>query len=356
MFDVSHSRHSFWLLHLRQPVEHCCISGMFLSGNICVTNTNITNCISYSGSSNAATCTQCSGAFYLQNNVCVARSVSSNIPNCQSTSLTADTCTTCSLGFILTSDSRACITSIPNCATFSSSTFQSTSLQCAVCNNGFYLTSSGSITVCVSGTVSFCLTYQVSANTCAVCNNGYYLVGNVCTAHATITNCQTYDQVKANSCAVCGSGYYTFSFTTVCVQTVLKANCVTYSLDGNSCATCASNYYVSGAVCQIIPTAFGNCATFSGTQCTLCNSGYMINTLAPAGTCVLPLDYIIASINSPCSVQQNISTGVIPTWIGVNTSTQAPLTCGTCSNYMYGYFPRASEAICVNSYPVCKTN
>jgi hypothetical protein len=324
-----------------------CQAGMYLNQNACLTNAVIPNCLTYSGSSSTTTCTTCNGGFFLQGNVCVNRTVSANIQNCQTASVTADVCAACSTGFVLTSDNRACLAVIANCAQYSTSTFQTTTLQCSQCRDGFYLTSSGSTTVCVAGTIQFCLTYQVNSNTCTKCANGYYLNNNVCTAHINIANCATYDSTRPNYCSVCNSGFYNFAYTTVCVQTTPKPGCSSYSFDGNSCITCQAGYYLTSGNCNLIPSTFANCATYSGTTCTLCNTNYMVNTLPTVGTCVLPMDYINAVNNSPCAIMADVASDKTPTWTDSLSSAQQYLTCGTCNNYMYGYTPLKPEAICV---------
>jgi len=326
-----------------------CQAGMYLSQNTCINNIAIANCLVYSGAASTTTCVQCNGGYYLQGNVCVNRTVSSSIQNCQTVSVTADVCAACVTGFILSTDNRICLVAIANCMSYSASTFQTTTLQCSLCHGGFYLSTSGTATVCVAGSIQFCQNYTINANSCTVCNNGYYLANNVCNVHVTIANCQTYDPTRANFCAVCTSGYYNFAYTTVCVQTTVKTGCSSYSIDGNSCSTCSAGYFLSSGNCNLIPGSFANCNTFSGTQCTLCNTGYMVNTPSPVGTCVLPLDYISSASNSPCHTMAPLATSITATWIGNSTPTQAPLTCATCNSYMYGYTPRGAEAICVSS-------
>ena len=324
-----------------------CQSGMYLNQNTCLSNTVIPNCLTYSGSSSTTTCVACNGGFFLQGNTCVNRTMSASIANCQVNSLSSDLCANCTNGFVLTNDARACLAQISNCANYSASTFQTTALQCSQCAAGFYLTSSGSTTVCVAGTVQFCRTYVVNSNTCTACNNGYYLTNNACVAHVTIPNCATYDANRANFCSVCSDGFYNFAYTTVCVQTQLRSGCATYSIDGNSCTTCQAGYWLGSGNCNLIPATYPNCATYSGTQCTVCNAGYMVNTLPAVGTCVLPLDYVHAATNSPCSLMEATLKTATPTW-SVSPTTALPiLTCGTCGNYMYGYNPLPAEAICV---------
>lgn len=325
-----------------------CQAGMFLNQNTCQNNVVIPNCMTYSGAFSTTTCVQCVNTFFLQGNACVARSVSVNIQNCQANSITADICATCGNGFFLTSDSRSCLAVISNCAQYSSSTFQTTVLQCSLCNNGFYLTSAGTTTVCVAGTIQNCLTYTINSNTCTVCNNGWFLSANLCVAHIVIQNCLTYDPLRANFCSVCNSGFYNFALTTVCVQTTIRSGCASYSVDGNSCSTCLPGFFLASGNCNLIPSAFANCNLFS-VQCTLCNAGYMVNSLPTVGTCTLPLDYINSANNSPCAVMQPTVSTITPTWQQASTTSQAPMTCLTCNTYMYAYAPQGNEAICVNS-------
>ena len=328
-----------------------CQAGFFLSSNTCLANSVIANCLTYSGAATTTTCLACNAGFFLQGNICANRTVSNNIANCQTVSLTADLCAACAVGFILTSDNRACLVAIANCASYAAgSTFQSSSLQCSLCNNGYYLTNSGTVTVCTAGSVQFCLTYQVNANSCTVCQNGYYLQNaNSCLAHVSIANCATYDPVRAHFCATCNSGYYNFAYTTVCVATTPISNCIAYNPDGNACNRCASGFYQNGNTCAAIPSTFANCATYASNQCSLCNTGYMVNTLPTVGTCVLPLDYITATNNSPCAVLLSAASTQTPTWTGTASSSQFVLSCGTCNDYMYGYNPIQPEAICVNT-------
>ena len=325
-----------------------CQSGLYLSQNTCLPNIVIPNCSSYSSSMSTTTCTMCISGFFLQGNSCTVRTASSNIANCQTASQFADICSACMDGNTLTSDNLACLPVISNCQTYSTSTWQSAALQCSLCKNGFYLSSNGNSVSCVPGSVLSCLTYQVSQNICTVCVNSYYLANGICTVHVNIPNCVTYHPTKKNACSFCATGYYSFAFTTVCVQTTVRANCATYNIDGNSCQTCIPNYYLVSGACNAIPSTFANCNVFSGTACTLCNSGYMINSLPVSGTCVLPLDYINSSVNSPCSVMTPVASTSIPIWMAAPTNNQVLLTCATCNNYMYGYNPTNAQAICVN--------
>ena len=325
-----------------------CQSGMYLNQNMCLSNTIIENCVSFSTTASTTTCTICNNGFFLQSNSCVPRTASKSTPNCQTPHPQADVCQVCTAGFDLTSDNLACLPTVPNCSKYSASTFQSAALQCSLCVNSFYLSSTGTSVTCVSGSVASCLRYQVSQNVCIECVNGFYLNNLVCTPHVSIPNCVSYHGMKSNYCATCASGYFSFAYTSVCVQTTVRANCASYHPDGNSCQNCVPNFYLVSGPCNAIPSTFSNCNTFSGTACTLCNSGYMVNTLPTAGTCTLPLDYINAAVNSPCSVMTAIPSTVTPIWIASPGLNQVKLECRTCGNYMYGYNPHNAEAICVN--------
>lgn len=328
-----------------------CQPGYYLNNNNCIINLVIANCTLYSGSASTTTCLQCTTGYFVQSNICVARVNSLNINNCQTVTANADTCAVCSTGFVLTNDGRACLAALPNCVAYAVSNFQVSVLQCSLCSNGYYLINSNGNSVCNAGSIQNCLTYQVNANNCTVCDNGFYLRSGACIAHVAINNCQTYSQSVANTCAFCSSGYYSFSFTTVCVPTTVRPNCLAYSLDGNSCITCSSGYYVNGGVCSIIPAAFANCAIFSNGVCTLCNPGFMVNTLAIVGTCVVAPDYIYSSSNSPCAVQSQVLSTQIPVWTLPSSvsANQTVLTCLTCNDYMFRFQPNQAEAICVNT-------
>lgn len=327
-----------------------CAEGYFLSTNTCVLNTVIANCLTYLGTAAATTCVLCNTGFYVQGNICTARVNSASITNCQTVSPNADTCATCVTGFILTTDARACRAALANCATYAASTVQTSALLCSLCSSGFYTTSSGSTSVCTAGSVANCDIYQINANACTKCINGYYLASSSsCVNHVTIDNCVTYDPTKQNFCATCASGYFNFAYTTVCVQVSQKTNCVAYNFEGTVCTVCATGFYLNSGACASIPSTYANCGTYSGSQCTLCLTGYMVNTLPTVGTCTLPLDYILAASVSPCSIQATVTTGLTPYWVGSPSASQFVLTCATCNDYMYGYSPQQAEAICVNT-------
>jgi len=325
-----------------------CQSNYYLTQNTCQPNIMIQNCANYSTSSSTTTCIGCGSGFFLQGNSCAVRMASKNILNCQEPNTIADICRSCAVGFQLTDDLLSCLPVVPNCRSYSPSSLQTAALQCSACNNNFYLSSTGSSVSCVPGTVASCLRYQVSQNVCIECVNGFYLSNLTCVPHVNIANCVNYHPSKSNYCSTCTNGFFSFAYTTVCVQTTVRANCATYKPDGNSCDKCLPNYYLVSGACNVIPSTFANCNVFSGTACTLCNSGYMINTLPIAGTCILPLDYINSSVNSACSVMKIFDSSIVPIWSNSPSSTQTRLDCTTCGEYMYGYNPLNPEAICVN--------
>jgi hypothetical protein len=253
----------------------------------------------------------------------------------------------CTSGYILTTDNLACLVAVGNCAVYAGSTIQSSALQCSQCADGYYLGGSGSTVTCTSGTVTNCKTYAVNANTCLVCANLYYLSNSACVAHLTLANCLIYDATNANACSICSAGFYSFLYTSVCVQTSTISNCVAYAADGNTCTLCSANFYLAGGICVSIPVSFANCVTYSGAACQLCNSGYMVNTIGNQLNCVAPLDYLLASTNSPCSQVSVFASTLVPTWTNSISSIQAPYSCLTCANFMYGYSPQGSEALCI---------
>lgn len=326
-----------------------CNAMFFLNNNSCLPVIAISNCLIYDSSVASSVCLSCVSGFYVQNNICIARAASSSINNCQIFSNTTDSCSVCTSGNILTTDNIGCLPSISNCMAYSASTFQNTALQCSNCDNNYYLISSGSTISCTLGTVLNCFVYAVNANTCQLCRNGFYLSNSACIAHVTIQNCIIYDPFLFNTCSICSRGFYNFVFATVCVQTSLVSNCINYSFDGNSCTNCANGFYILGGSCTLIPSTFSNCATFTGTACSLCNIGFMVNMIGNLANCVAPLDYITSSNNSPCFQMANISANTIPTWTASPSVTQFVPNCLTCNLYMYGYTPQSAEAICVRT-------
>lgn len=318
-----------------------CQSGMYLANaTSCVMNSPIANCAVFNGSATATTCIQCSNAHFLQNNVCVQRTVSTNITNCAVLQISVDLCSACASGFNLTSDSRACLATIPNCQVYVNSTYQTSALVCSVCSNGYYIVTSGSTNSCVQGTLSNCLVYSPSANTCVVCANGYYVQNNLCVQHITISNCAVYDPVRPNYCNLCTAGFYSFAYSTVCISVTPKSNCANYTSDGNTCTGCAPNYYLINGACLQIPSPVANCATYTSTTCTACSNGYMLNTLISSSpNCTLPFDYVTAY----CSRLSPFA-GSAFTWA---VSMANPIVCTHCATNGIAITPLGTEAICV---------
>lgn len=237
-----------------------CQQGYFLqSANTCVAVTTITNCQTYDGSQTSSVCFQCISGYYVNNNACVLRVNSANIANCATLTNNADTCSICNTSFILTNDGRLCLTSIANCSSYGTSSYQSGALTCILCNSGYYLGSGTTANTCIQGTIVQCAVYSVNSNTCVTCVNGYYLTNNSCVAHVQITNCATYSQSAANTCVYCGLGYYSFNYTTICNSVTVIPNCSSYSLIGTTCTACNSGYYVNSLGACTINPAVTNC-------------------------------------------------------------------------------------------------
>lgn len=311
-----------------------CAQGMYLKSSVlCENVVPITNCTTYSQSASSTVCTTCITGYYVNNNACAVRVNSLSIASCLTVALLSDTCSACNTGFTLTSDSRLCLASLSNCLTYTSSTYQSTTLTCVSCEQGYYLVTTAGATSCSAGTVQNCAIYQASANTCTQCVNGYYLVGQTCTQHVSITNCLTYDPTNANTCKVCTQGYYTFSLQTVCQTVTVITNCSVYNAAGNQCATCATGYYLTATYsCSLISPSL-NCSTMSTAGvCTQCIATYVLNS----NVCILPFDYVTVNCDEYAFTASTTMTG----------GTAA--VCTTCKqNYIPYNF--VSQAICVQN-------
>ena len=326
----------------------CTINYHLNTSGTCDHNTIIPYCMTYSGSTSTTTCTQCTSDYYLSNaTTCTKRSASLSISQCATTNVSSDKCATCNNDHVLTTDGLACMTAIDNCKTYAPSVATQARLFCTICNPGFYVSVLDTVSTCNSGTIENCQVYTAIANTCMMCNNGYYLSNNTCLKHVDITNCTTYSQSTANTCSTCSAGYYSFTFSRVCVATNVISNCMTYSDDGLSCIACNANYYVNSGTCASIVAPFTNCATFNGSVCQVCNSGFMVNTLPQIGTCVEPLDYVYRATNNPCGALSTPASTVVLTWSSVDNTAQAPIKCESCNDFSYGVVPGLSEAICV---------
>ena len=275
-------------------VQTCtaCNNGFYLSTDnaSCIAGT-IANCLVYS---NASTCTTCDALSFLSGTTCTRHQA---ISNCSTYSgSTQNTCTSCNAGFYPLALTQTCAaaTSIPNCDTF---TFNvNGALGCTNCKSGFYLNPSSTCTMIPAAQIG-CVAYDGTNSVCTICNFGYLLTYNgkcalpfqfltqncqVFTDGTASTSLKLFDDVtaaNAGSCATCRTGSVPFSYvdTYACVEYAQIAN-------------------IFGA-----NTAITNCARFMDVAtvltCAECRDGY-INV---AGVCTV----YVSSTTVPCSTASN---------------------------------------------------
>lgn len=142
--------------------------------NICLPINQVNNCATYDIKADLEqstfACTACSTLFYLTNNTCVGRKVTTG---CRTYNVTADVCTSCLNNYYLDTlgTCKSFVVGVTNCAIYSNST------TCSRCNRNFYLSANQCIAVATAALISNCTIYS-SANTCSTCATGYALIAN----------------------------------------------------------------------------------------------------------------------------------------------------------------------------------
>lgn len=281
-----------WSLIVQNP--HCqtfsgttcntCFPGYYLNNGVCIIANQY--CATYSMTTGA--CLTCPAGYLLSGGLCLAKIACT-------TSNTQGACTSCPAGYQIYQNLCILIITLnPYCLTFQGTI-------CTVCKPNYYLGSNG---ICIALS-SACKTYNMQTGYCNSCPVGYILYNNQCfnlvfsnpycqvftgTSCTTCYNrywlnngickpvnslCVTYDQATG-FCLSCGSGYNLQNGLCIKVTTCLT------TVNGN-CATCPAGFVVFQNNCIDVLTLNPQCATFSGTTCTLCNDGYYIGS---NGICV----------------------------------------------------------------------
>lgn len=239
-----------------------CADGFYKNGFQCNPRT-VSNCRTFNG--NTDKCTNCYEHFYYKDELCHPYTKTS----CQTFSGNEDHCVTCSLGFYFNANDCKPYTA-GNCKTFST-----TLDSCLTCFYGFYL--DGTLgTSCYPITLKNCIEHTANQNQCTKCVPGHFLASGKCEKY-TVGGCDTYVTAE-NKCNACESGYYKDSVTFECLEYSV-ANCNGYSLTSDACTNCPSGYFKdSRNDCQ--PKVIENCQTYDTSSnkghCSTCNDGFKL--------------------------------------------------------------------------------
>jgi hypothetical protein len=271
-----------------------CLAGYAPSSQItsstCVRVQTITNCANQI----AATCLACVAGYYLTNNACVSRTVTTagcvqyfptgdfcqaNIGTVTTTPVTFFFYTAQNLQYFSVSD-LATLALMPikkstsNYGIFKCTQYASSTI-CSQCAGGYYV--SANVCLMVNKVVSNCATYLTNG-ICQICQSGYLLVSGVCN-QITASNCLSYKD--AAKCATCPPDYALLNEIGSCVQPFSEPKCLVFGQDslGNwSCKTCVSTFYPNSQVCSPVQSFIENCLYYDTVNtCSHCNTGYYLS-------------------------------------------------------------------------------
>jgi len=120
---------------------------------------------------------------------------------------------------------------------------------------------------------SFCKVYS-TALACTSCIRNYFLQNGTCVLVPQanlISGCNVY--ASNNTCAVCDNGHFLAANNTLCQSANGTSNCLSY-LNQTACLSCPAGHALANFTCTAIP----NCSQSNGTVCTLCMSGFYLNS------------------------------------------------------------------------------
>lgn len=293
-------------------------------------------CLKCDSNSNC-TVADLSKGFVLSNN----SAIKSTQTNCLI--LNADgTCASCNAGYYL--DSTAKCVAVPTASAIANCSYYSSATSCRLCVAGFYL--NNNVCTAVTATIANCAAYA-NATTCAACSNNYILSLDLtsCVSVSAVSNCSGYSFV---TCASCASGYHLNrnSYLTSNLAAATSANLLNLAVYARSVIGASST--ANATVCAT--NANTNCTTFAvdSDACTLCNSGYFLDT---AGVCNLyPIEPIpscavynnatsCASCVSGYTLNNNVCTAIANASLIANCATYntavANVTCTACTSTYY---------------------
>jgi hypothetical protein len=273
-----------------------CITNFFLQGGICYRI--IINCDQYS--SNGA-CTSCVSNFYLLNQLCYPYPSNCNFFN---TSLNA--CTQCIVGYTLVNNT--CV--IQNNSNCLYNAFGSN--YCNTCQARFYEywinTTTGQVistslmvtSLACQPYPAFCTNVDLYGN-CISCCFASQLIGGRCVGVSSlrILNCASFDSVNL-ICLQCTIGYSYCALTAVCIQ--LNLNCLTIS--GSVCTQCFNGFIMNNGNCIRPPAGM----VIQSNNSVICATGYYYSTSSQygqgnSGTCYRNTSQLLRASTMTSAIQ-----------------------------------------------------
>ncbi|ELP86086.1 protein serine/threonine kinase, putative [Entamoeba invadens IP1] len=263
-------------------INHC---------EMCETTTNELN-------ETSTACVTCQFGYYLSSNICMSCTTISNCVECDNTKK----CYKCKVGYYLTSSGTcSSCTTQTGCSECSSGTF------CEYCKSDYYL-ENGVCKLCSTNVgCTSCSNYNTK---CYACSSKYYLNSNRCISCSVYgIDCSTCTSLKCTLClnntVFDGTKCTSCSFTEYkrseyeCQSCSSKyANC--YTCDANKCTQCIQNYSFKNSThtsCVYCPSqVYNNECVSCSLNCELCTS--------PSVCIKCKIGYILR--NGLCSMYYNI--------------------------------------------------
>jgi hypothetical protein len=169
-----------------------------------------------------------------------------------------------------------------NCARFITNT-----ATCSSCYSGYYIGGNGVTGKCTFGN-QYCASFTTDGTgKCGSCWQGYTLSLGVCSYGSPPKDpyCASF---SGTNCLKCYTGYYIDGngVTGKCVPG--NQYCANYTTDGTGkCGSCWPGYTLFLGVCSYVSLPKDPyCASFSGTICLKCYTGYYIDGNGVTGKCV----------------------------------------------------------------------
>ena len=242
-----------------------CAAGYFLDATTakCVvvpTASQIASCSYYN---TASSCRLCAAGFYLNNNACTA--VTTTIANCNSYA-NATTCYACAAGYVLSLDSTSCVSvsSVQNCSGYSY-------VSCGSCASGYHLNRNAYLDTGLASLSNA----SSSSNTNASSSSSSSNTNANASANVTVNNAlANYARNILSSTGYSGSS--------LC-QANASTNCSTFTVDSSVCTLCNSGYFLdTTGVCNLFPVEpIANCAIYTNaTTCNTCVQGFVLGNNA----------------------------------------------------------------------------
>lgn len=240
---------------------------------VCQNITPVTNCKLYDTESlpilSSFKCIECESQFYLNNNTCIGRMVTTT--NCAEYSKVNDFCTVCEDGFYL-SNEKACINyprGIYGCIEYKNEE------TCVSCDKNMYL--SGTTCNTVTNALENCMYYKDNS-TCRKCKFNYFLQENTC-LKAKALNCSTYSRIDRCESCLKGFGLQQNTKTGVidCVY-IPEQNCsISEDVYPFNCKECKPLFYNENGRCLAVEQAIENCGVYdSPVTCSRCKENFIL--------------------------------------------------------------------------------